>query len=126
MVTHRNSKYLLHKVCENTGFHCPVFSRIRTKSQILSLCGRIRVSEGNFSDCNSAVIVISKLQNLHENVKMYVKKSKSRKISPQYCVISSQSKNIPMFNKLVIENANVKKKKTSFYYLMEGIHLPHN
>ena len=31
-----------------------------------------------------------------------------------------------MFNKLVIENANVKEKKTSFYYLKEGIYLPHD
>ena len=35
----------LHKMCENTGFHWAVFSRIRTKSTTLSLYGRIRVCE---------------------------------------------------------------------------------
>ena len=30
----------LHKICENAGFHRPIFSRIRTESAILSLCGR--------------------------------------------------------------------------------------
>ena len=35
----------LHKICENTGFQWPVFSRIRTKSVILSLYGRIQVAE---------------------------------------------------------------------------------
>ena len=35
----------LYKVCENTGFRWPVFSRIKTKSTILSLHRRIRVRE---------------------------------------------------------------------------------
>ena len=30
----------LHKMCENTGFHWRLFSRIRTESKILSLCGK--------------------------------------------------------------------------------------
>ena len=40
-----SSSFTLHKICEDTGFHWPIFSRIRTKSKILSLYGRIRVSE---------------------------------------------------------------------------------
>ena len=39
----------LHKTCENTGFHWPLFSRIRKKSAILSLYRRIRVSENPWS-----------------------------------------------------------------------------
>ena len=40
----------LHKISENTGFQWPVFSRIRTESStILSLYGRIRVSENPYS-----------------------------------------------------------------------------
>ena len=42
-------KYSLHKICENTGFHWPVLSRIRTKSTILSFCERIRVCENPYS-----------------------------------------------------------------------------
>ena len=37
--------YTLHKICENTGFHWPVFSRIRTKPTILSSYGRIWATE---------------------------------------------------------------------------------
>ena len=39
----------LHKICENTGFQWHIFSRIGTKSTILSLHGRIRVSENPYS-----------------------------------------------------------------------------
>ena len=39
----------LHKICENTGFQWHIFSRISTKSTILSLYGRIRVSENPYS-----------------------------------------------------------------------------
>ena len=39
------SKHSLHKIRDNTGFHWPVFTRIRTESTILSSCGRIRVRE---------------------------------------------------------------------------------
>ena len=39
----------LHKICENTGFHWLAFSHIRTESTILSLYGRIRVSENPYS-----------------------------------------------------------------------------
>ena len=35
-----------HKICENTGFH---WSRIMTESTIISLYGRIRVSENPYS-----------------------------------------------------------------------------
>ena len=31
-------KTSLHKICENTGSHLPVFSRIKTESAIMSLC----------------------------------------------------------------------------------------
>ena len=40
-------KSSLHKICENTGFHWPLFSRIRT--EILSLYWKIRVSENPYS-----------------------------------------------------------------------------
>ena len=39
----------LHKICENTGFHWAVFSRIRTESYIFSLYGRIRLNEKPYS-----------------------------------------------------------------------------
>ena len=39
----------LHKICENTGFYWSVFSRIKKISTILSLYGRIRVSENPYS-----------------------------------------------------------------------------
>ena len=48
----------LHKICENTGFHWPVFSCVRTKSMILSLYGRIRVSENPYSRISYAAIVV--------------------------------------------------------------------
>ena len=40
-----NFRVSLHKICENTSFHWPVFSCVRTKSAILSSYGGIRVSE---------------------------------------------------------------------------------
>ena len=40
-----NLRVSLHKICENTSFHWPVFSCVRTKSAILSSYGGIRVSE---------------------------------------------------------------------------------
>ena len=43
MWVHRStSESTLHKTCENASFHWPVFSRIRTKSYILSLYGSIQ------------------------------------------------------------------------------------
>ena len=36
--------YTLQKICENTGFHWPVFSLIKTESTSVSLYGRIWVS----------------------------------------------------------------------------------
>ena len=44
-----NHKLTLRKLCKNTGFLWPVFSRIRTKYTILSLYERIRVSENPYS-----------------------------------------------------------------------------
>ena len=41
-------KKALHKTCENTGFHWPIFSRIRTKSTIREIYRRIQVSETRF------------------------------------------------------------------------------
>ena len=38
-----------HEICKNTGFHWPVLSRIRTEATILSIYGRIRVSENPYS-----------------------------------------------------------------------------
>ena len=35
----------LHKICENTDFHWPLFFRRRTESTILSLYWRMQVSE---------------------------------------------------------------------------------
>ena len=45
----------LHKICENTGFQWHIFSCISTKSTILSLYGRIRVSENPYSRIFCAV-----------------------------------------------------------------------
>ena len=42
-------EHTLHKIGENADFHWPVFSRIRIKSMILSLYGRIRVCENLYS-----------------------------------------------------------------------------
>ena len=39
----------LYKICVNTGFQWPVFSYIRTESQIRSLHRRIRASENPYS-----------------------------------------------------------------------------
>ena len=38
-------KQPLRKICENSGFDQPLFSRIRTESTILFLRGKMRVSE---------------------------------------------------------------------------------
>ena len=43
------TKGSLYKICENTGFHWPLFSRIRIESTILSLYGGIRVSGDLYS-----------------------------------------------------------------------------
>ena len=48
-ITHERLKQTLYKICENTGFNLLVFSRIRTEFKILSLHGRIRVSENPYS-----------------------------------------------------------------------------
>ena len=37
--------YTMHKICQKTCFHWPVFSLIRTESRILTLYTRMRVSE---------------------------------------------------------------------------------
>ena len=50
-------KKALHKTCENTGFHWPIFSRIRKKSSILSLYGGTQVSENPHSRMFYAVKV---------------------------------------------------------------------
>ena len=42
-------KYSVHQICENMDFHWPVFSRIKTESAILSIYGRIQVSENPYS-----------------------------------------------------------------------------
>ena len=47
-VIKRSARELLHKICENTGFHWPVFSSIRTELYILSLHRRIWVSENPY------------------------------------------------------------------------------
>ena len=39
----------LRKTCQNTGFCWPVFSHVRTEFTILSLYGRMRVSENLYS-----------------------------------------------------------------------------
>ena len=49
-------EYPQHKTCKNTEFHWPKFSRIRTKSSILSLYQKIRVSENPYSRIFYAVI----------------------------------------------------------------------
>ena len=40
----------LDKICQNTGFIWPVYSRIRTKSTILTLKESMRVRENPYSD----------------------------------------------------------------------------
>ena len=49
IINKKLKKVSLHNIFENTGFHWPVFSRIRTESRILTLYGRIRVSENPYS-----------------------------------------------------------------------------
>ena len=44
-----SSKTSLDKLCENTGFHLPIVSCMRTESAIMPLYGRIRVSENLYS-----------------------------------------------------------------------------
>ena len=39
----------MHKTCKNTGFQWPVFSHIRTEFLILSLYGRVCISENLYS-----------------------------------------------------------------------------
>ena len=56
VVSENDSKIPLHKICENTGFHWPVFSHIRSESLILSLYERIRVSENMYFRIYYAVI----------------------------------------------------------------------
>ena len=45
----------LHKIYKYTDFYCPVFSRIRIESTILSFIGRIRVSENPYTRIFCAV-----------------------------------------------------------------------
>ena len=66
----KNTNYSLHKICENTGFHWPLFSRIRTKSTSLSLYRRIRVSENPHSrifyvvtETHNLILKVSSLKN---------------------------------------------------------------
>ena len=47
----------LYKTLENTGFHWPEFFRITTESTILSLYGRIQVSEKPYSRIFYAVYI---------------------------------------------------------------------
>ena len=42
-------KTSLDNLCENTEFHLPVFSRMRTESATMFLYGRIRVGENPYS-----------------------------------------------------------------------------
>ena len=58
-------KFSLYIVWENTSFHWPVFSRIRTES----LCGRIRVSEYPYSRIFCAVKIIELGEFLRERSK---------------------------------------------------------
>ena len=39
----------LHKICENTGFYWPVFSRAKKESTVMSLCRIMRVLENPYS-----------------------------------------------------------------------------
>ena len=48
-ISSSSSSFVLHKICEDTRFQWPVFSRINTESTILSLYLRIRVSENPYS-----------------------------------------------------------------------------
>ena len=48
-------KTRLDKLCENIVFHLPIFPRIRAESVIMSLYGRIRVSENLYSRVFHAV-----------------------------------------------------------------------
>ena len=58
------NKLSLHKIYENTGFHWPGFSRIRKESTILSLNGRMRVSENPCSHIFYAVVLWYKMSYL--------------------------------------------------------------
>ena len=40
-------KIITGKICENAGFHLPVFFRIETELKILSLNGKVRASESS-------------------------------------------------------------------------------
>ena len=51
---------ILRKFCKNTSFHWPIFFRIKTESTILSLYGRIRVSENPYSPIFYTVTVARK------------------------------------------------------------------
>ena len=63
----QNHLSTLHKIRENTGFHPPAFSRIRTKSMILSLYGKITVSENPYSPIFYAVQDILKNLKVKQN-----------------------------------------------------------
>ena len=63
----QNPLATLHKILENPGFHSPVFSLIRTKSMILSLYGRIPVSENPYSPIFYAVQDILKNLKVKQN-----------------------------------------------------------
>ena len=47
---------VLPKICQNTGFLSPAFSRIRTEPKILSLYGKIRSRKNLYSDGFCAVL----------------------------------------------------------------------
>ena len=51
----------MDKLCQNTAFYLPVFSRMRTESAIMSLLyGRIQVSENSYSRVFHAVHITNK------------------------------------------------------------------
>ena len=56
LMSYQTTKHSLHKICEDTGFHWPVHSRIKTESTILFLYGRIQASENPYSRIFYAVI----------------------------------------------------------------------
>ena len=61
------SSILLRKIYQNTGFLCPVFSRIRKKSKILSFYVKRQLREKTYSGTFSAVFSFQ----LHIDVVMF-------------------------------------------------------
>ena len=75
----------LRKICQNTGFLWPAFSCMRTELKLLSLYGKMRVSENPHSGIFYAVMISVICKRLPVNISNLLKMFTGKKI-PKNCL----------------------------------------